>query len=419
LRALADQRDVAVVSSNTHTQKATWKEPRHSLSEENRALELRDNPPGCADDDFGLSRNVFGVLGIPLDVLDLEQLLERVGEAVAAREPFWLSTPNVNFLMTSRTDAEFRESLLSSDLCPVDGMPLIWIARLLGIPIQRRLSGSDIFDHLRLRNLDGHKLKVFLFGGTDGIADGLGKSINAEQRGMACVGTLNPGFGSIPAISTDAIFQDINSSNADLLTVFLSARKAQCWLLQNQHRLEVPVRAQFGATVNLQAGTIRRAPRLVQRMGFEWLWRIKEEPYLWRRYWKDGWGLLSLLATCVLPLSVHYLWRRLSGVDRNANFLARVSEEANFVTVVLVGPAIDRNIDPAIACFRKALQLGKTLGIDLSQVSTVDPRFFGLLVAVRKELRDRGSRLTLFGATRRIHRIFNLNGFGFLLRSDA
>ena len=82
------------------------------------------------EDHDDLFRPVFGVLGIPLDALNLDALLCRIGAAIASRKPFLLSTPNVNLLMLSRTDREFRESLLFSDACPIDGMPLVWIARL-------------------------------------------------------------------------------------------------------------------------------------------------------------------------------------------------------------------------------------------------------------------------------------------------
>jgi N-acetylglucosaminyldiphosphoundecaprenol N-acetyl-beta-D-mannosaminyltransferase len=100
---------------------------------------------------------------------------------VEAKTPFLLSTPNVNFLMTSRTDPQFRESLLMSDLCPVDGMPLVWIARLLGIPIKERLSGSDIFDAMRSRKQTGLRLKTFLFGGAEGVAETVSKNLTLKR----------------------------------------------------------------------------------------------------------------------------------------------------------------------------------------------------------------------------------------------
>jgi N-acetylglucosaminyldiphosphoundecaprenol N-acetyl-beta-D-mannosaminyltransferase len=268
---------------------------------------------------------------------------------------------------------------------------------------------------LRSRKHRGDKLKVFLFGGPHGVADTVSRSINAEQGGMACVGALNPGFGSIADMSTDAIVQSVNSSRADLLTMFLSARKAQGWLLQNHDRVDIPVRAQFGATINLQAGTVRRAPGFVQRMGFEWLWRIKEEPYLWRRYWNDGCGLLYLVGTCVLPLSAGHIWRRLTGIGKNDNLIIERREDPSAVGIWLSGAAVARHIDAATAGFRTALEVQKPVVVDLSQVSTIDPRFFGLLLMLRKQLLNRGDRLTFSGVKRRTKKIFRMNGFGFLL----
>ena len=99
-----------------------------------------------------LSRNVYGILGIPVDAVDVLGVLNRIEGAAASGDTFLISTPNLNFLVSSQTDAAFRESLLMSDLCPVDGVPIVWIARLLGVPINRRVAGSDIFDALKSRN---------------------------------------------------------------------------------------------------------------------------------------------------------------------------------------------------------------------------------------------------------------------------
>ena len=222
----------------------------------------------------------------------------------------------MNFLATSRRNVKFRESLLRSDLCIADGMPLIWIAKLLGIPIAERITGADLFHTLKFTPRGSERLRVFLFGGAEGVADAVAKQLNATSPGLECVGVLNPGFGTIGAMSTDAVIDKINSSGADLLAVFLGAEKAQMWLLQNHHRIKVPVRAQFGAAINFEAGTIKRAPLILRNSGLEWLWRIKEEPYLWRRYWADGLTLLHLLFTSVIPLAAYAQFARLKGPER-------------------------------------------------------------------------------------------------------
>jgi N-acetylglucosaminyldiphosphoundecaprenol N-acetyl-beta-D-mannosaminyltransferase len=366
------------------------------------------------DEPEDLSREVFGILGIPLDAVNLTALLARMDRAAAARKRFLLSTPNVNFLILSQTDPEFRESLLLSDCCPVDGMPIVWIARLMGIPISRRVSGTDIFDALRWQRRD-EKLKVFLFGGAEDLAKRVGESINREEGGVTCVGALNPGFGSISNLSTDPIITGINESGADFLTVFLSARKAQAFLLQNHERLEIPIRAQLGATINVQAGVVRRAPKFLQRMGLEWLWRVKEEPHLWRRYLHDGRRLLYLTLSCVLPLSAYHLYRALRRKSQCEGLTVEYSQRSDAFGLELVGAATAKHIDHATAAFRQALKAESDIVINLSRMSSIDARFFGLLLMLRKQQLGRGRRLSLVAATRETARLFQMNRFGFLL----
>src|SRR5262245_3848154 len=97
----------------------------------------------------GFSRKVYCILGMPIDAIEMPDVLHRIDTAALCTAPFLLSTPNLNFLVTSRSEPEFRESLLDSDLCPPDGAPIVWIARLIGVPIKTRVSGSDIFEALR------------------------------------------------------------------------------------------------------------------------------------------------------------------------------------------------------------------------------------------------------------------------------
>src|SRR5207244_10946213 len=101
-------------------------------------------------------------------------------------------------------------------------------------------------------------------------------------------GVLDPGFGSVEEMSRDHIIDKVNAGAADFLAVSLGAKKGQLWLHRNHQRLTIPVRAHLGVTVNFQAGTVKRAPLRLRAWGLEWLWRIKEEPHLWRRYAHDG-----------------------------------------------------------------------------------------------------------------------------------
>jgi N-acetylglucosaminyldiphosphoundecaprenol N-acetyl-beta-D-mannosaminyltransferase len=365
-----------------------------------------------------LSRPVYCVLGMPIDAVDMSTVLHRIERAAAERSTFLISTPNLNFLVNSRSDPEFRESLLSSELCPADGMPIVWIARLIGLPINVRVCGSDIFEALKAPVRCARRLKVFLFGGADGVAAAAATMLNVQPGGLRCAGAISPGFGSIGDMSGNAIIDRINSSDADFLAVSLGAAKGQLWLQRNRHRLTIPVRAHLGAAINFQAGAVKRAPQRLRRWGLEWLWRIKEEPHLWRRYLHDGRVLLRLLLTRVLPLTILSRWHRYKCHRWPQALLIKTAQSHNSVMISLVGDATARHVGKVISCFRETLTVGSRLVIvDLSSVRVIDERFFGLLLMLRKQLMQRGAKLTFIEVSPAIRRIFRLNELGYLLSS--
>lgn len=374
-------------------------------------IEVSEAP--IASDD--LARNVYGLLGISLDAVSFPGLLNSVEEAVVRTSPFLISTPNVNFLINSQENSEFRESILQSDMCLADGMPLIWIAKLLRVPINERIAGSDLFGRLKFAASRSRPIRIFLLGGADGVAETVRDKLNAEKCGLQCVGVLNPGFGTIEEMSTAPIIDAINASRPDLLAVFFGAQKAQTWLMHNHHRLQAPVRAQFGATINFEAGTVKRAPHLIRSTGFEWLWRIKEEPYLWRRYWSDGRALLKLMLTCVLPLMIDARLRQ----HKPSVLSIKLQQGPNTCIVHLAGDAVAQNVGQAISHFRNALNGGKPLIVDISEVRSIDSRMFGLLLMVKKALASRGMRLNFAGASPELRRTFRLNRFEFLLSREC
>lgn len=354
-----------------------------------------------------IRRDVYGLLGLPVDAIDFSSLIKAMDAAVERRKPFLISTPNVNFLIKSHHNSAFRDAMLSSDLCLVDGMPLIWIAKLLRVPIQERVAGSDLFGRLKARKET--RLRVFLFGGIGDLAAKVGEKLNAEKCGLECVGVLNPGFGSLEDLSSIEIIDTINASGADLLAVFLSAEKAQAWLLRNHSRLTVPIRAQFGATINFEAGTIKRAPPLLRSTGFEWLWRIKEEPYLWRRYLSDGIGLLRLLLSSALPLA------SLSREGRSEKLVVERLVDDERVMIRLSGSAFGAEVDHLVRVAKEALNEFKPIALDLSDLDYADGRFFGLLLVLVKQLSSDGLTLSIVRVSPRLRRIFRLNKFEFLL----
>ncbi|PPE67297.1 WecB/TagA/CpsF family glycosyltransferase [Caldimonas caldifontis] len=360
-----------------------------------------------------LDRRVVCLLGLPFDVLTLDETLQEVRDAIAQRRRCWLSTPNLNFLIAARQDPEFRRTVLHSELSVADGMPIVWLARLLGLPLRERVAGSDVFEALHHGNA-ARPVRAYFFGGPDGAAEAASRRINALGGGLHCVGFDSPGFGSLDSMSTDAVIERINATQPDFVVVSLGAKKGQAWIERNRHRLMAPVIGPLGAVVNFEAGTVRRAPPLWRRLGLEWLWRIMQEPALWRRYAGDARALLPMLWGSVLPL----WWARVRR-DRHASRLDTHLEApaAGAVTLRLRGVCVAATVPALRQACKDALALSCDLRLDLQAVEELDAEAMGLLLLVQAHQQRLGRGCAITVASPLVRRRLRQHGCADLLKS--
>ncbi len=357
------------------------------------------------------SREVHCLLGLPFDAISMDGAEQRLRAAITKRSPCFLSTPNLNFLIAAQSDIEFRNSVINSDLSIADGMPLVWIARLLGIPIRERVAGSALFDVLR--NNSGKPISIFFFGGPDGAAEAACRKLNLEERGLACVGFESPGFGSIEDMSNGSIIQRINASNADFLVVSLGAKKGQAWIERNKSRITVPVYSHLGAVVNFVAGTVKRAPIWMQNTGLEWLWRIKEDPALWRRYYRDGLALIKLMVGRVFPY-VWFLLRHKPDENQLMTAVIETAEDKENYVIRLGGAWTLQNLLPLRDCFSKAAQAERFVRLEMRGITYVDSAFVGLVMLLHGHQMKYGRQLQLVLLPEHVRRIIKYCGAEYL-----
>ncbi len=369
----------------------------------------QDAPAAATD----FQREVYCLLGLPVDALTEQQAVRLIRGAAEQGRRCFFSTPNLNFLVGARSDAEFRNSVLRSDLSLADGMPLVWIARLLGAPVRERVAGSSLFEALGRQA--GRPLGVYFFGGPPGAAQQAHARLQGAAGGLVPAGFQCPGFGSVEDMSAPATLQQIAASRADVLVVALGAKKGQAWIEHNLAALDVPVVSHLGAVVNFAAGTLQRAPTGWQKLGLEWLWRIKEEPSLWLRYLRDGRAFLRLMATRVLPAACLSRWHRAS--PRALRDAALAAELVDGVQVLrLRGAWTGANLAPLREGFDRIGRAGAAdVRLDLAQVTHLDAASLGLLLLLRGHQSKRGRRLEIVGCTPRLRRLFHRAGAEFLL----
>jgi N-acetylglucosaminyldiphosphoundecaprenol N-acetyl-beta-D-mannosaminyltransferase len=337
-------------------------------------------------------RDVYCVLGMTVDAMDAEHAEQHIRDSAARRVPCFLSTPNVNFVVGSRSDPRFRDSVTHSDVSVADGMPLVWLARLTGVRLPERVAGATLFERLRAER--GETMRVFLFGGDEGAAREAADMINGSACGMQCVGHEFPGFGSVEEMSQPEILARINASGADFLVVALGARKGQAWIEHNRERLTIPVVSHLGAVMNFAGGRLQRAPRWMQRSGLEWMWRIKEEPRLWWRYFRDGLTLARLTFTRVLPHAWYLLSHRRAAGRIEAAKVEETDAGAEY-QIRLAGPWSRRNLDPLRAAFERACASGKPIRLETGDVTYVDSAFIGLVMLLHANQARAGRPLAI------------------------
>jgi len=225
------------------------------------------------------------LFGIDFSNLSYEELCRFVDQRIAAREPGYVFTPNVDHAVKFERCSDFREAYRGAMLRLVDGTVLMWACHWLGKPVKEKLSGSDIVPAFSEYAAE-KGYSIFLFGAAPGIAGKAAETLRGRFPGLNVVGTYCPpmGFEEDEAENAKAI-EAVRMASPDFLFVALGSPRQEIWIAQHSGELGVPVTMGIGATLDFIAGRVKRAPRWMQRAGLEWVWRLLQEPRrLWKRY---------------------------------------------------------------------------------------------------------------------------------------
>jgi exopolysaccharide biosynthesis WecB/TagA/CpsF family protein len=220
------------------------------------------------------------LLNVEIDDIGMDELVETVREGV-------ILTLHVDMIMKLQKDREFYELLPKFDVVTCDSQILTVAARLLGTPLQERVSGSDYFPKFYMRYRDDPSVTIFICGGGAGIAELAQRRVNAKVGRRIVVGTASPSrvFDRSPQ-EMDRIIAGINDSGASVLLVGLGGGRQEKFIFANRHRLpKVRLYLPLGGTIDYEAETLMRPPPWVTNAGLEWLYRLGREPLQrWHRY---------------------------------------------------------------------------------------------------------------------------------------
>ncbi|MCR2745915.1 WecB/TagA/CpsF family glycosyltransferase [Limnobacter parvus] len=208
-------------------------------------------------------------------------------------------TPNVNLTVLQKRNPEFRRVLNESSLCLVDGKPIYWASHLFDVGLPEVVTGSDLVPALfaaHQANACGEKLRVFLLGAAEGVADKAARNIMEKYPAIYICGAYSPPFGfEHDPVECEKICQLIKSCNTCILIIGLGAPKQEFWADRHLDKTGAKVAICAGATIDFLAGEKSRAPAWMTKSGLEWMFRMLSEPKrLAKRYLKDGLALPGL-----------------------------------------------------------------------------------------------------------------------------
>lgn len=223
-------------------------------------------------------------LGNKIDMVELMEVVELMDFWIKyeSQKCHWIINTGMHGIVEAENKKEFKHILKYADLWVCDGISLVWLAKLKGFNLKKRVTGPDLFkEFLKFSKEKGYK--HFFYGDTDNTLKALKKNLSKDFPKIKTE-HFSPPFRKLTKEEDKEVIKKINNAKADVLWVGLGLPKQEIWIFEHKEKLNVPVIIGVGATFKFLSGEVKRAPKWIGDMGFEWLWRLIQEPrIIWRR----------------------------------------------------------------------------------------------------------------------------------------
>jgi N-acetylglucosaminyldiphosphoundecaprenol N-acetyl-beta-D-mannosaminyltransferase len=228
------------------------------------------------------------ILGVGVSAVNPDSAIAEMSRWIEEDEHHYVCVTGVHGIMESQDDPALLEIHNRSGLTVPDGMPTVWAGHSVGFSEMQRVYGPDLMPSFIEAGLT-RGYAHFFYGGAEGVADLLKEKLSDRFPGVNIVGTYCPPFRPLTGDEEAEVVDLINGSGADVVWVGLSTPKQERWMAAMAHRLDANVVLGVGAAFDINAGLTSRAPRFIQRIGMEWLYRLFKEPRrLYKRYLKNN-----------------------------------------------------------------------------------------------------------------------------------
>jgi exopolysaccharide biosynthesis WecB/TagA/CpsF family protein len=223
------------------------------------------------------------ILNVEIDNLTVKELLQNLTKGV-------LVTPNVDDLIKNHRDKDFHNCVIQATYTVCDSKIVLLASKFLGTPLEEVIAGSDFFPAFYMYHAQNEDIKIFLLGAKEGIGEQARININKKVGREIVTGTYSPPFGfEKDNTECQKIVKILQASDANVVLVGLGNPKQTKWIFNYKNQIpNITLFLALGATIDFEAGNIKRAPKRLRDLALEWLYRMFKDPKrLVKRYLVD------------------------------------------------------------------------------------------------------------------------------------
>ena len=352
--------------------------------------------------------STVALFGLPITNVTMAEAVARVEESIDSGQVCQIATANLDFARNSLRDAKLQEIICDCSMVLADGAPMVWASRLFGRPLEERVTGVDLVPELAaLAARRG--FGIFLLGSSERSSARAAQLLEERYPGVRIVGRYSPPVAPLATMNDAEILRRLEEAKPDILLVAFGNPKQEYWIHRNRGVLKVPVSIGIGGALDMIAGSLKRAPKWVQNLNLEWLYRMAQEPgRLLPRYVGDATALVRHL-----PLGLAA--SRMQPSEGGAGPLGVTVQGS--VRIVATPETVTGEMCLALTREAKsAARLEQMLVVDMSRTTRIEADGLGCLLEARRVMLAAGLKIWLAGMSNPVRRVLQYSAMFELFR---
>ncbi len=361
--------------------------------------------PGPASQNSG---HTVALFGMPITNVTMAEAVARVEEYILSGRAHQIATANLDFARNSLRDPYLQRIICECSMVLPDGAPMLWAARLFSAPLRERVTGVDLIPELaKLSQQKGYG--IFLLGSSEASSQCAARVLQERFPGVKLVGRYSPPVAPLHEMNHEEMLRQIHEAQPRIILVGFGNPKQEIWIHRHKDRLPPSVVIGIGGSLDMIAGKLRRAPRWVQDLQLEWLFRMTQEPIrLLPRYAKDAVALLKHLPLGLAANRMQPFERRQRG--------SAVDVRSGFRVFATPGKMGGRAAALLVQEARAAARAGETLIVDMAATLRIEAEGLGGLLEARRLMLDQGLWIWLTGMSNPVRRVLQFSAVSDLFR---